>query len=59
MKAYRPPTPPPFKFPFRIGGRSLATGSLNAPTPGRPSKSTPSVKQFSSMKPGRPKPKAK
>lgn len=55
---YRAPSST-FKFPFRIGGRSMATGGYNQPTPGRPSKSQPAIKQFSSSKPGRPKPKAK
>jgi hypothetical protein len=48
-----------FNFPFRGGNRSMATGKLNAPKQGRPSKSVPPIKQFSQMKPGRPKPKAK
>lgn len=50
MKVYRPPLTS-FKFPFRIGGRSLATGSLNAPKPGA---KMPPIKQFTSSKPGRP-----
>jgi hypothetical protein len=49
VKKYRQPGAGTFKFPFRIGGRSLATGNLNAPPPGRPSKSMPSVKQFTKM----------
>ena len=54
MKSYRPPTFG-FKFPFRLGSsRSMATGKLNAPGRGRPSKQTPQVKQFTKMKPGRP-----
>lgn len=51
MKAYRP-KPITFKFPFRFGGRSMATGSLSAPA--KASGKTPSIKQFTSMKPGRP-----
>lgn len=58
MKAYRPPAGG-FKFPFRRGSRSMATGHLNLPKQGRPGKKMPSIKQFSSMKPGRPKPKVK
>jgi hypothetical protein len=56
VSSYRPPARPAFKFPFRIGARSLATGSLNAPGTG---KKMPPIKQFSAMKPGRPKPKVK
>lgn len=56
--AYRPPQPGAgFRFPFRR--RTMGTGGYNAPTPGRPSKSMPSIKQFSQMKPGHPKPKVK
>jgi len=33
----------------------MASGSYNAPGPG---KKAPAIKQFSRMKPGRPKPKA-
>lgn len=53
----RPPTS--FTFPFRHGPKSMATGRLNAPKQGRPSKAMPSIKQFSQMKPGRPRPKGK
>ena len=56
MKAYRPPSIA-FKFPFRRGGRSQATGSYNAPS--KPGGRAPAIKQFTSMKPGRPKPKQK
>lgn len=53
MKAYRPKVASPFKFPFRLGGRSQATGSYNAPT--KPGGKAPSIKSFTKMKPGRPK----
>jgi hypothetical protein len=50
VKKYRPPgSGTSFKFPFRIGGRSLATGKLNAPPSSRPSKSMPSIKQFTRL----------
>lgn len=59
MKAYRRPAAA-FKFPFRFGGPSLATGRLNAPPSGRPSKSMPAMKQFTKLgDPARRKPKAK
>ena len=59
MKGYRPKLTG-FMFPFRIGGRSLATGSLSAPTPGRPGKATPAIKQFSKLgDPRRRKPRVK
>lgn len=59
MKSYRPPKMG-FKFPFRRRQRrSLASGHLNAPKQGRPSKSMPSIKQFTQMKAGRPKPRVK
>jgi hypothetical protein len=57
VKAYRPPQVT-FKFPYRAG-KSQAQGSYNAPGVGRPSRKMPSIKQFTAMKPGRPKPKAK
>lgn len=53
-KAYRPPSFS-FKFPFRV--RTLGTGSYNAP--GKPGGRAPGIKQFTAMKPGRPKPKQK
>lgn len=43
LKRYRAPQIS-FTFPFRIGGRSMATGKLNAPT--KPGGATPSPKQF-------------
>lgn len=49
MKQYRRPGAGTFKFPFRLGGKSQATGHLNAPAQGRPSKSMPSVKQFTRL----------
>lgn len=59
MKSYHAPTFT-LKFPFRLRQRrSMATGHLNKPKQGRPSKSTPSIKQFSQMRAGRPKPKVK
>lgn len=57
MKRYRPPTGGTFKFPFRIGARSLATGGYNAPT--KAGGKLPQIKQFSQMKPGRPKPRTR
>lgn len=54
MRTYRPPGMGSFRFPFRFGGRSQASGQLNAPGRGRPSKQTPPPKQFTKMKPGRP-----
>jgi len=58
VKAYRPPGAS-FKFPFRKGPRSQASGHYNAPKAGRPSKSAPSIKQFTAMKPGRPAKRSK
>lgn len=56
-KRYRAPQTS-FKFPFRVGGRSLAAGGqLNVPT--KPGGKTPSIKQFTEMKPGRPKKRMK
>jgi hypothetical protein len=50
MKRYRPPgAGTTFKFPFRLGGRSQATGHFNAPPSGRPSKSMPTIKQFTKL----------
>ena len=58
MKRFRPkPTKSSFRFPFRIGGTSLATGGYNAPVQGRPSKSAPPIKQFTRLRPGPRKPK--
>lgn len=57
MKRYRPPGMPTFRFPFRIGGRTLASGSYNQPT--KPGGKMPAIKQFSAVKPGRPKPRQK
>lgn len=61
MKRYRPPGIGAFKFPFRHGRKTQATGSYNAPAQGRPSKQMPPIKQFTQMKPGRPaqRPKGK
>ena len=54
-KMFRPrPAVSTFKFPYRIGGRSLATGGYSAAPSSRPSKAAPSIKQFTDMKPGRP-----
>ena len=59
VKPYRAPATG-FKFPFRIKGpKSQATGHLNAPKQGRPSKSMPQIKQFTQMKAGRPKQRPK
>jgi hypothetical protein len=50
VKRYRPPgSGTTFKFPFRHGGHSQATGRLNLPGMGRPSKSMPSIKQFTRL----------
>jgi hypothetical protein len=50
VKRYRPPgTGAGFRFPFRLGGRSLASGKLNVPPSGRPSKSIPPIKQFTKL----------
>lgn len=56
MKTYRPKRAT-FKFPFRAGGRSQATGGYNAPS--KPGGKMPGIKQFTALKPGRPKPKQK
>lgn len=53
MKQFRPkPSTTTFRFPFKMGPRSLATGSYNAPPSSRPSKSAPPIKQFTALKPG-------
>lgn len=60
MKQYRPKNAvTKFTFPFRIGGKSLATGGYNAPPSNRPSKSMPSIKQFTRLTPNGPRRKPK
>ena len=48
-----------FNFPFKFGGKSLATGQVNVPPSSRPSKSMPPIKQFTRMTPGGPRKKPK
>ena len=59
-KAFRPKNAATtFTFPFRFGGKSLATGGYNTPPSGRPSKSMPPIKQFTRMTPNGPRKKPK